>query len=880
MLIRCIITLSLCLIWCWNHGHGERISIFTEKNQVSKIASVSAKIHQKTLKSDLQIDVSPFSDSDLFYNAHAVCKAFRNGTLALIGLADAESSNQLRWYSRALHIPSVIRSSHTQISYADTLADPPHGSYHFDIHPQTIFAVLDIISHGYNWTEAFYITDTNTKSDQAWEVYVKHAKANSNPSRLYATFYQIHSVAHAVDYITSTVLRVPIQPWHMILDLPAQMSVRLINEFLNSIAVRERYFHFILVSLDFEVANFQTLYSTYNNLTALSMIQDAETQKTIRGSNIATTEDALAFDAISFVATALSANASLLPSRSINCTATPFDVWENGDATRQLLQNYQYTGLTGKLEFDKFGNRKNYKLDIMEMNKGGRFVKKGIWSDVSGTQFQNSKDESDNLPLRVIGITAPRFLMTVPCNSTEYENKTPTPSHPAECFVGYIADFVRELGAVTNLSLKLHTGKTKSYYGSKINGSWTGAIGEILRKEADLAIGDLSVTSDRAAVVDFTIPFLHDDYLVLMKKEQQEPQDIFSFLLPFSRNLWLAIILAILGTYVVIFFVGRIGPSEWHHAEHPDPDEAEGVTNEFTSEESLWFTLATLLQQGPNIGPRSMATKIAVAAWFVWVLIISQTYTANLAAFLTINRLTSPIQSIRDLAIQTDIRYGTLTGDHAAANFFANSDVDTYIRMRIFMIQYNTAVKNVQEGVTKVREGNFAFISQKTVIDYANSGPPCDTRIVGLPLFATDYAIAVRSGSPLRKKFSEAILKLNENGILREIEATWFSQQDCKAINREEEKEAKELNRLTPRQLTGLFIILAGGLAIALVFAICQNLCCHKKFRAYKISMQTVLLTERRTGTSEELRKTILRRTTRQRPSDATSMEMPVLRPD
>lgn len=46
--------------------------------------------------------------------------------------------------------------------------------------------------------------------------------------------------------------------------------------------------------------------------------------------------------------------------------------------------------------------------------------------------------------------------------------------------------------------------------------------------------------------------------------------------------------------------------------------------------------------------------------WWFFTLIIISSYTANLAAFLTVERMVSPIESAEDLAKQTEIAYGTL----------------------------------------------------------------------------------------------------------------------------------------------------------------------------------------------------------------------------
>ena len=46
--------------------------------------------------------------------------------------------------------------------------------------------------------------------------------------------------------------------------------------------------------------------------------------------------------------------------------------------------------------------------------------------------------------------------------------------------------------------------------------------------------------------------------------------------------------------------------------------------------------------------------------WWFFTLIIVSSYTANLAAFLTVDRKSTPIESAEDLADQSDISYGTL----------------------------------------------------------------------------------------------------------------------------------------------------------------------------------------------------------------------------
>lgn len=64
--------------------------------------------------------------------------------------------------------------------------------------------------------------------------------------------------------------------------------------------------------------------------------------------------------------------------------------------------------------------------------------------------------------------------------------------------------------------------------------------------------------------------------------------------------------------------------------------------------------------------------------WWFFTLIMISSYTANLAAFLTVERMESPIESAEDLAKQTKIKYGALGGGSTASFFRVNYSNDLF----------------------------------------------------------------------------------------------------------------------------------------------------------------------------------------------------------
>ena len=86
------------------------------------------------------------------------------------------------------------------------------------------------------------------------------------------------------------------------------------------------------------------------------------------------------------------------------------------------------------------------------------------------------------------------------------------------------------------------------------------------------------------------------------------------------------------------------------------------------------------MQQGSDLNPRAASTRIVGGIWWFFTLIIISSYTANLAAFLTVERMATPIENAEDLADQSGIQYGTLLGG-STMTFFRDSKIETYQKM-------------------------------------------------------------------------------------------------------------------------------------------------------------------------------------------------------
>lgn len=128
----------------------------------------------------------------------------------------------------------------------------------------------------------------------------------------------------------------------------------------------------------------------------------------------------------------------------------------------------------------------------------------------------------------------------------------------------------------------------------KETGEWDGMFGQLIRHQADLAIADLTTTYLRETVVDFTMPFMNLGITILFKKPTLPEPELFSFLKPFSNEVWLYLASAYLGISLLLWILSRISPYEWTSAQSCDPEPLE-LVNQFSIGNSLWFTIVRIL---------------------------------------------------------------------------------------------------------------------------------------------------------------------------------------------------------------------------------------------------------------------------------------------
>lgn len=119
-------------------------------------------------------------------------------------------------------------------------------------------------------------------------------------------------------------------------------------------------------------------------------------------------------------------------------------------------------------------------------------------------------------------------------------------------------------------------------------------------------------------------------------------------------------------------------------------------------------------------------------------------YTANLAAFLTVEQIHSPISNAEDLAAASGtIKYGAKR-DGSTFSFFKDAEYKTYQKMYQYMTENpDLLTSSNPEGLNRVKTENYAFLMESTSIEYIIERE-CDVTQIGGLLDDKGYGIAMR----------------------------------------------------------------------------------------------------------------------------------------
>ncbi|XP_005376236.1 PREDICTED: glutamate receptor 1 isoform X1 [Chinchilla lanigera] len=775
-----------------------------------------------------QIDIVNISDS--FEMTYRFCSQFSKGVYAIFGFYERRTVNMLTSFCGALHVCFITPSFPVDTS----------NQFVLQLRPELQDALISIIDH-YKWQKFVYIYDADRGLSVLQKVLDTAAEKN----------WQVT----AVNILTTTE-----EGYRMLFQDLEKKKERLVvvdceserlNAILGQIIKLEKNsigYHYILANLGFMDIDLNKFKESGANVTGFQLVNYTDTvpAKIMQQWKTSDARDhtrvdwkrpkytsALTYDGVKVMAEAFQSlrRQRIDISRRGNagdCLANPAVPWGQGIDIQRALQQVRFEGLTGNVQFNEKGRRTNYTLHVIEMKHDG-IRKIGYWNEddkfvPAATDAQAGGDNSSvqNRTYIVTTILEDPYVM-LKKNANQFEGN--------DRYEGYCVELAAEIAKHVGYSYRLEI-VSDGKYGARDpdTKAWNGMVGELVYGRADVAVAPLTITLVREEVIDFSKPFMSLGISIMIKKPQKSKPGVFSFLDPLAYEIWMCIVFAYIGVSVVLFLVSRFSPYEWHSEEFEegrDQTTSSDQSNEFGIFNSLWFSLGAFMQQGCDISPRSLSGRIVGGVWWFFTLIIISSYTANLAAFLTVERMVSPIESAEDLAKQTEIAYGTLEAG-STKEFFRRSKIAVFEKMWTYMksAEPSVFVRTTEEGMIRVRKskGKYAYLLESTMNEYIEQRKPCDTMKVGGNLDSKGYGIATPKGSALRGPVNLAVLKLSEQGVLDKLKSKWwYDKGECGS---KDSGSKDKTSALSLSNVAGVFYILIGGLGLAMLVALIEF--CYK----------------------------------------------------
>ncbi|KAH0631691.1 hypothetical protein JD844_006148 [Phrynosoma platyrhinos] len=502
----------------------------------------------------------------------------------------------------------------------------------------------------------------------------------------------------------------------IIVDANASISYLILKK-ASELGMTSAFYKYILTTMDFPILHLDGVVDDHSNVLGFSMFNTSHPFYTefVRSLNMSWRE---------------------------NCELSPYP----GPAV-------EYDGLTGRVEFNSKGQRTNYTLRILEKARHGH-REIGVWYS-NRTLAMNATTLDINVSESLVNKTL--IITTILENPYVMRRANFQELSGTEQYEGFCVDMLHELADILKFRFQIKLVDDGLYGAPEPNGSWTGMVGELINRKADLAVAAFTITAEREKVIDFSKPFMTLGISILYRVHMGRKPGYFSFLDPFSPAVWLFMLLAYLAVSCVLFLAAR----------------------------------------------------------WAFTLIIISSYTANLAAFLTVQRM-------------------------------ENSRYQTYQRMWNYMHskQPSVFVKSTEEGIARVLNSKYAFLLESTMNEYhrrlncnlTQIGGLLDTKGygIGMPLGLQPSGqqdrgpVAARCrgshflpfwpppGSPFRDEITLAILQLQENNRLEILKRKWWEGSKCP---KEEDHRAKGLGM---ENIGGIFVVLICGLIIAVFVAVME----------------------------------------------------------
>ncbi|TKW33250.1 hypothetical protein SEVIR_2G221200v4 [Setaria viridis] len=279
---------------------------------------------------------------------------------------------------------------------------------------------------------------------------------------------------------------------------------------------------------------------------------------------------------------------------------------------------------------------------------------------------------------------------------------------------------------------------------------------QVYLKKYDIAIGDITISSNRTSYVDFTVPYTESGVAMVVPYKNSSNKNTLVLLKPLSSELWIKSSLLVIYTGVVVWLLEFLGNKT--KASRTIAGKL-GIT--------AFFSLF-----GDKDRVERVLSRIVLIVWVFCFLFLGTSYTANLTTLLTIQQLSTNVTDFNALQKSGEhvgYRTGSYVGNLLEQLGFDKSKIKPYNSREAIEIALSVGSKN---------GGIAAYVHEVPYIKVFLAEHSQEYTMVGPHYKTAGFGFALPKGSPLLGDISKAILDIVEGDTIIQIRNKWRVSQD------------------------------------------------------------------------------------------------------
>ncbi|XP_050126578.1 glutamate receptor 2.8-like [Malus sylvestris] len=338
-------------------------------------------------------------------------------------------------------------------------------------------------------------------------------------------------------------------------------------------------------------------------------------------------------------------------------------------------------------------------------------------------------------------------------------------------------------------------------------GTYNDLVYEVYLQKFDAVVGDITIRANRSLYADFTMPYTESGVVMVVPITDTRSKSPWVFLKPLTWDLWLT-------TFCFFIFIGFV---IWV-LEHRINEDFRGSPSHQVGT-SFFFSFSTMVFSNRERVVSNLG-RFLMVIWVFVVLVLTQSYTANLASLLTVEQLRPTVTDIKDLL---------KNGDNVG--YMKNSFVYELLKQVGFGESKLKAMKSMEDCAEALSKGSksggiTAFVNETPNMKLFLAQHCSKCTMIG-PIFRTDgFAFVFPRHSPLVPDISRAILNVTEGEGMKKIKSKWFAQE----MDREDNSGTPSFSSgsLGLESFWGLFLIVGLTSILALVIFAASFLYNHR----------------------------------------------------